>query len=175
MVFAKTSKAAARLCDQIKDGTFQKKYLAVVIGTPKHREGTLVDHLLKNERTNTVEVVPSATNGAKRAELGYHVRQITPQVSLVEVDLITGRSHQARVQLANIGTPIFGDAKYGGDTLGKGWNLALWAHELIFHHPTTEDTLRFIVNPPETTPWDKFNFDRQGHKSKKSTTKPDDN
>ena len=62
--------------------------------------------------------------------------------------------------MANAGNPVFGDAKYGGDKLGKGWNVALWAHELKFTHPTTGDTMRFVVNPPETTPWDKFEFAR---------------
>ena len=168
MVYAKTSKAAARLAEQIKDGTFKKTYLAVVVGEPKNRSDELVDYLLKNERTNTVEIVPSATTGAKRAELKYRVLKVAKQVSLVEVQLITGRSHQARVQLAGIGTPIFGDAKYGGDKLGKGWNLALWAHELAFTHPTTGDSLRFIVNPPETTPWDKFDFDRKPNRENKT-------
>ena len=164
MVFAKTSKSAARLCEQIKDGIFQKTYLATVVGEPKLRAGTLVDHLLKNDARNTVEVVPSATAGAKRAELKYHVLETNKQVSLVEVKLITGRSHQARVQLKHLGCPIFGDAKYGGDKLGKGWNLALWAHELVFRHPTTEDMLKFIVNPPECVPWDSFVFDRKPKK-----------
>ena len=161
MVFAKTSKAAARLSAQIQDGRFQKKYLAVVVGEPELRQGTLVDNLLKNEKTNVVEVVPSATKGAKRAELTYKVLNIAKQVSLVEINLITGRSHQARVQMARIGCPIFGDAKYGGDKLAKGWNLALWATELVFEHPVTNDTLKFIVNPPETTPWDRFEFQRR--------------
>jgi len=169
MVYAKTSKAASRLSEQIKSGEFNKKYLAVVVGEPKLRETTLVDFLLKNDVNNTVTVVPSATTGAKRAELHYKILNTTAsstsRVSLIEVNLITGRSHQIRVQMANIGCPVFGDAKYGGDKLGKGWNLALWAHELVFRHPTTGDMMRFIVNPPETVPWDKFEFDRKPKKS----------
>jgi len=160
MVFAKTSKAAARLSAEIRDGRFHKKYLAVVVGEPKERQGKLVDWLLKNSKTNVVETVPSATNGAKRAELDYKVINITKQVSLVEIDLLTGRSHQARVQMAHLGFPIFGDAKYGGTTLAKGWNLALWAYELSFEHPTTKDNLKFIVNPPDTVPWNRFDFTR---------------
>jgi len=165
MVFAKTSKAAARLCAQIQDGRFQKKYLAVVLGEPKQRSGELVDYLLKNSKTNVVEVVPSATKDAKRAELTYKLLNTKNQVSLVEICLLTGRSHQARVQMAHLGHPIFGDAKYGGDKLAKGWNLALWAYELKFEHPTTQDTLKFVVNPPETTPWDKFDFQRKPAKN----------
>jgi len=164
MVFAKTSKAAARLFAQLQDGRFEKKYLAVVVGEPKLRSGELVDYLLKNPKTNVVEVVPSATKDAKRAELFYKLVNTVKvggnQVSLVEINLVTGRSHQARVQMARIGHPIFGDAKYGGDKLAKGWNLALWAHELRFEHPTSGDILKFVVNPPETTPWDRFDFNR---------------
>lgn len=166
MVFAKTSKAAARLSAQLQDGRFSKVYLAVVLGEPKQRSGELVDYLLKNPKTNVVEVVPTATKDAKRAELTYKLLNTCgkaggTQVSLVQINLITGRSHQARVQMARMGHPVFGDAKYGGDKLAKGWNLALWAHELKFEHPTTQDVLKFVVNPPETTPWDKFEFERK--------------
>jgi len=187
MVYAKTSKSAARLSEQIQCGGFDKTYLAVILGSPKKREDTLVNYLYKNEVNNTVTIVPSATTGAKRAELHYTVSPKSPtlaigkytpgefatagalpDVSLVEVKLVTGRSHQIRVQMAGIGHPIFGDAKYGGDKLGKGWDLALWAHKLSFTHPTSGDILRFIVNPPETTPWTSFDFERQSHKSRGS-------
>lgn len=165
MVFAKTSKAAARLSAQLQDGRFEKKYLAVVVGEPKQRSGELVDYLLKNPKTNVVEVVPAATKDAKRAELSYKLLNTSgkagaSQVSLVEINLITGRSHQVRVQMARIGCPVFGDVKYGGDKLAKGWNLALWAYELRFEHPTSGEMLKFIVNPPEGTPWNKFEFQR---------------
>ncbi|MCL2569639.1 MAG: RluA family pseudouridine synthase [Firmicutes bacterium] len=163
MVYAKTSKAASRLAEQLQGGEFQKKYLAIVVGTPKERSGKLEHHLLKNEKLNKVEVVGAATTGAKRAELDYNVVSIGKQVSLVEINLITGRSHQARVQMAQIGTPIFGDVKYGKG--GKG-NLALWAHELCLNHPTTGERLKFIVNPPEELPWTLFDFSRKGHKYK---------
>jgi len=168
MVYAKTSKAASRLGEQLKNGEFQKTYLAVVVGEPKQREQTLVDYLWKNETKNVVEVVPSATTGAKRAELFYRVLNIDKKkgVSLVNVKLVTGRSHQIRVQMANVGCPVFGDAKYGGDKLAKGWNVALWAHELSFKHPTTGDTLKFIVNPPEVVPWTSFDFNRKEHKTR---------
>ena len=169
MIYAKTSKAAARLGEQIKNGGFEKKYLAVVVGEPKQREQTLVHHLLKRESKNVVEVVPPATLGAKRAELVYKITKTLSKggqvVSLVEVKLVTGRSHQIRVQMAAIGCPVFGDAKYGGDKLGKGWSIALWAHELVFTHPVNGDTMRFVVNPPETVPWTSFEFDRKPRKS----------
>jgi len=170
MIYAKTTKAASRLSEQIRDGRMEKTYLAVVCGTPKERSGTLVNHLYKNELQNTVTVVPSATTGAKRAELSYTILPKPPKekqdISLVSVKLDTGRSHQIRVQFAHIGCPIFGDAKYGGDKLGKGWKLALWAHKLTFVHPTTEDKMTFIVNPPDIVPWTGFDFERQSHKQR---------
>lgn len=160
MVFAKTSKAAARLTAQIQNGELKKKYLAVVLGKPRENRSKLVNFLQKNARTNTVQVVPELTTGAKRAELDYNVLDSNDKVSLVEVELKTGRSHQIRVQMKHIGCPIYGDVKYGGDKLAKGHNLALWAYELKFVHPTTKDNLTFKVYPPEENiPWKVFNLD----------------
>lgn len=161
MVFAKTSKAATRLCDQIKDGSFEKHYLAVVVGTPRDRQARLTDYLKKDEKNNTVVVVPAAIEGAKKAELTYKVLESSPKLSLVDIKLLTGRSHQARVQMQHIGTPIFGDVRYGGDTLAKGHNLALWAYELRFYHPTTKMPMVFVAYPPtDKTPWKFFDVER---------------
>lgn len=161
MVFARTSKAAARLAEQLKDGSFEKKYLAVVVGTPRDRQARLTNYLMKDEKNNLVTVVPAAYEGAKKAELSYKVLESTQKVSLVDIKLHTGRSHQARVQMKHIGTPIFGDARYGGDTLAKGHNLALWAYELRFYHPVSKTPMVFVAYPPqEKTPWDKFAIDR---------------
>ena len=160
MVFAKTSKAAARLTTQIQNGELKKKYLAVVLNKPREKRSKLVNYLLKNARTNTVQVVPELTTGAKRAELEYNVLDAEDKVSLVEIELKTGRSHQIRVQMKNIGCPVYGDVKYGGDKLAKGHNLALWAYELRFVHPTTKDNMTFKVYPPEENiPWKVFNLD----------------
>lgn len=160
MVFAKTSKAASRLTQEMHTGDFKKRYLAVVVGKPREKRAKLVNYLLKNARTNTVQVVPELTTNAKRAELDYVVLDDSEKVSLVEVNLATGRSHQIRVQLKNIGCPIYGDVKYGGDKLAKGHNLALWAYELKFVHPTTKENMTFKCYPPEDiTPWNVFNLD----------------
>ncbi len=159
MVFAKTSKAASRLTQEMHTGDFKKRYLAVVVGKPREKRAKLVNYLLKNARTNTVQVVPELTTNAKRAELDYVVLDDSEKVSLVEVNLATGRSHQIRVQLKNIGCPIYGDVKYGGDKLAKGHNLALWAYELKFVHPTTKENMTFKCYPPEDiTPWNVFNL-----------------
>lgn len=160
MVFAKTSKAASRLAEQIKNGEFQKTYLAVVNGKPREKRAKLVNFLLKNAKTNTVQVVPELTTNAKRAELEYEIIEDKEKVSLLKINLHTGRSHQIRVQMKNIGCPVYGDVKYGGDILAKGHNLALWAYELKFIHPTTKENLTFKVYPPETiVPWKVFNLD----------------
>jgi len=160
MVFAKTSKAASRLSQQIANGELKKKYLAVVLNKPKEKRLKLVNYLQKNARTNTVQVVPELTTGAKRAELEYNLLDANEKVSLVEVDLYTGRSHQIRVQMKHIGCPVYGDVKYGGDKLAKGHNLALWAYELKFIHPTTKENMTFKVYPPEDKiPWSVFNLD----------------
>lgn len=161
MVFAKTSKAASRLSEQLKDGRIEKHYFAVTVGTPKERSGRAENWLVKDEKNNVVKVVPAAIEGAKKAILDYKVLDNNTKVSLVNVKLITGRSHQARVQLKALGTPIFGDVKYGGDTLAKGHNLALWAYSLRFYHPTTKEPFVFKVSPPqEKTPWNCFNLDQ---------------
>ena len=159
MVFAKTSKAASRLSEQVRNRTISKKYLAVVLGKPKEKVAKLTNFLHKHARTNTVQVVPELTTGAKKAELEYEILDSKDKVSLVSVQLITGISHQIRVQMKHIGCPVYGDVKYGGDKLAKGHNLALWAYELKFVHPTTKENMTFKVYPPEDKiPWKVFDL-----------------
>lgn len=161
MVFAKTSKAAERLCAQIRDGDFEKKYLAVTVGVPRDRARLLSDLLIKDTASNTVKVVPSMTEGAKRAELTYKVLEDREKIALLDIKLLTGRSHQARVQLKNIGHPIFGDVRYGGDVLAKGYHLALWAYQLTFVHPVTQVSMVFKVFPPtQDMPWKYFPIEK---------------
>jgi len=155
MVFAKTSKAASRLSEQIKNGDMNKKYLAVVDGVPKVNSGKLINYLLKNEKTNTVSAVPQLTQGAKYAELSYKVLDSEKGVSLVDIDLLTGRSHQIRVQFKYIGCPVYGDAKYGKKSANN--KLALWSYYLKFEHPVTKNSMVFKVYPPvEENPWKVF-------------------
>jgi len=160
MVFAKTSKAAARLAEQIKDGTFKKTYYAVVNGIPKDRTATSINWLAKDPVRNMVAVDPQTTTGAKRAELTYQIVDEVKGDALVAVQLETGRSHQIRVQMKHIGHPIVGDARYGGSRKGVK-DIALWAYQLEFNHPTTHDHMKFIVNPPEDGAWANFDFRRK--------------
>lgn len=137
MVFARTSKAANRLASQIQGGQFHKIYHAVVEGIPDDR-GTFIDVLLKGEG-NMSRVVSRDTPGAKQAVLHYRLLESRGARSLVEIDLITGRPHQIRVQFASRGMPLLGDARYGHG----GRQLALYASGLSFLHPTKRERMAF--------------------------------
>ena len=150
MVFAKTSKAASRLSEQIRNKQFVKNYLAVVDGKFEKTKGTLQDYLYKDERTNTSKVVKQEKKNAKLALLDYEVLNYDEKrnLSLVKINLHTGRHHQIRVQLANINHSIYGDQKYG--TRGKNKQIRLWAYEVKFVHPTRKDLLNFRDYPDWT-------------------------
>lgn len=158
MVFAKNSKTAARLCEAIKEGNVEKRYLAVVEGTPRYRADKLISYLKKDPATNTVKIVPALSEGAKYAELDYKLLASQGDMSLLQVNLVTGRAHQIRVQLANMGNPIVGDRKYGkggrADT-----QMALWACQIKLTHPVSGKDMVFRVYPPEIAPWNRFDVD----------------
>ena len=156
MVFAKKSKAASRLSDQIRKREFKKVYITVVRGTPKNKKDTLEHYLLKDKRTNTVKVVSESTEGAKQAVLDYEVLASNEELSIVRVNLHTGRPHQIRVQFSSIGCPVYGDQKYGAHINKPGQQIALWSYEITCSHPTKKDEVVFKSLPPDTRPWDKF-------------------
>ena len=143
MIFAKTSKAASRLSNQVREKIFKKKYLAVVDGKPENKTGILEDYLYKDERNNISKVVNKDKKNAKYAKLEYEliVYDEVKNLSLLSINLYTGRHHQIRVQLSNFGHSIFGDQKYG--TRGKGKQIALWAYELEIEHPITKEKMTF--------------------------------
>ncbi len=160
MVFAKSSKAAARLSEQIQNGDFEKRYFAVLAGVPKEEKATLTHYMKKNAVNNMVYVCPATVQGAKFAELEYEVLDKKDELSLVDVRLHTGRSHQIRVQMNAIGCPVYGDMRYGGEKAKKGY-LALWAYYLSFTHPVSKERMVFRVQPPkENAPWTAFDTDR---------------
>ncbi len=159
MVYAKTSKAAARLAEQMKTGGFEKKYLAVLCGVPGRPSATLENYLRKNTVNNMVYVCTQSEEGAKFAALDYSVLEEKDGLSLAEVNLHTGRTHQIRVQMAAINCPVYGDMRYGGDRAVKG-KLALWAYLLRFTHPTTGEKMCFKVEPPvDEGVWKRFKID----------------
>lgn len=153
MIFAKTSKAASRLSNQVREKVFRKKYLAVVDGKIQHKQGTLEDYLYKDERNNISRVVKKDKKNAKLAKLDYKVLKYNEvkDLSLLEINLHTGRHHQIRVQLANFGHSIFGDQKYG--TRGQGKQIALWAYELTILHPITKQEMVFEDLPEPVGTW----------------------
>ena len=160
MVYAKTSKAASRLTEGLQKGDFEKKYLAVLCGTPETERGTLVNYLRKNTVNNMVYICTQTEEGAKFASLDYKVVESRGRYSLTEVRLHTGRTHQIRVQMAGISHPVYGDMRYGGALAQKG-KLALWAYSLSFSHPVTRERLRFIALPPaDETPWKLFDLSK---------------
>ena len=153
MVFAKTSKAASRLSNQVREKTFKKKYLAVVDGKFDRENGILEDYLYKDERNNISKVVKPEKKNAKLAKLDYKVLAYNEvkDLSLVKVNLHTGRHHQIRVQLAHADHSIFGDQKYG--TRGKGKQIALWAYELTIQHPVSKEEMTFKCLPESNGTW----------------------
>ena len=160
MVFAKTSKAASRLAEQMRGGDFEKKYFAVLVGAPKEKRATLVNYLKKNPVNNMVYICPQTTDGAKMASLEYNILEEKGGLSLADVKLHTGRTHQIRVQMAGQGSPVYGDMRYGGENAKKG-NLALWAYSLSFTHPVTKERLRFMAEPPaDMPPWKYFDLSK---------------
>ena len=157
MIFAKTSKAASRLSNQVREKIFKKKYLAVVDGKPENKTGILEDYLYKDERNNISKVVNKDKKNAKYAKLEYEliVYDEVKNLSLLSINLYTGRHHQIRVQLSNFGHSIFGDQKYG--TRGKGKQIALWAYELEIEHPITKEKMTFKDLPQNKGTWSILN------------------
>lgn len=162
MVLARTSKSASRLSDQIRTRTFSKRYQAVVTGQCPP-QGKLVNHLSKDEKTNISSVVSPSSKSGKEAILHYTRLDYKNGCSLVDIELITGRPHQVRVQFAAAGFPLWGDRKYGEGVdqpvslqgRQKG-NLALKSVEISFLHPTKNEKLTFEVERPKYEPWSYF-------------------
>ncbi len=161
MVFAKTSKSASRLSEQIKNNQMNKTYYAVTTKIPQSRNGTLVNFLKKNEKENIVKIVPQTEKDCKRAELNYKVLQTEGDLALIEIKLITGRSHQIRVQFAGINCSLYGDNKYGKNKQSMSDNLGLWAGRLEFVHPVTKQKMIFACPPNlEQKPWSYFYMEK---------------
>ncbi len=155
MVFARTSKAASRLSEQVRNRTFEKEYLTVVEGMLKNDSGELIDFLRKDNNTNTVSVVNKNANGAKEAKLRYDLLESKNGLNLLKVNLLTGRPHQIRVQFSSRQNPIYGDGKYRSSYQSKK-GIALWAYRLSFEHPTKKEVMTFELLPQAVTPWDNF-------------------
>jgi len=152
VVLAKTSKAASRLSDSVRTNKMNKKYCAIVVGQLPN-EKVLKDYLIKDDKTNTSRV--TSEKYGKYSELSYKVLDRKDNLSFIQIDLKTGRSHQIRVQFASRNCPLYGDQRYNKDAR-VGQQIALWATELSFPHPTTQEIVSFESNLPNTEPWKKF-------------------
>ena len=141
MVFAKTSKAASRLNEQIKNHEFVKKYYALVNGV-LNESGHLENYLFKDE--DEVKSYVGNKNSGKIAILDYQVVKVHDNNTLVDISLKTGRHHQIRVQFSHINHPLVGDRLYGNDDKN---NLMLYAYSLSFYHPITKELLEFKKIP----------------------------
>lgn len=159
IVFAKTSKGASRLSDVLRKREFERQYVAIVRGHVKRRKDTLTHYLWKDRRENKVYSVNKDKREAKKAILDYElIDHLDDELSLLKITLQTGRSHQIRVQLSEIGHPLYGDQKYGQHVNQTGEQIALWSHKLSFKHPTKDDVIEVVSMPPNKMPWNLFQF-----------------
>ncbi len=158
MAFARTSKSASRLSEQIRNRSFKKTYLAVVHGIPKKKEDVLKDYLYKDTKKNMVKVVDQNHKEGKEAVLEYEVVESKDNLSLVKINLKTGRPHQIRVQFASRGYALYGDQKYGKEKNKEKNQIALWSHQIGLSHPTLKEKMKFTSFPPKEYPWNIFNM-----------------
>ena len=160
MIFAKTSKAASRLSESIRVKDFKKTYLAVANNTNLKEKALLEDYLYKNEALNKSMVVSKEKHNAKLARLNYKVVDSieleNKGLSLVEINLETGRHHQIRVQFASRGNSLYGDQKYGSGP--KGEQIALWAYKIEFKHPVKNEIMTLECRPKKIGIWSKFEY-----------------
>ena len=154
VIFAKTSKALERINNMLKNHDIKKTYWAIVKNPPKQNEGTLVNYLVRNEKQNKSFAYSTEKPNSKRAELNYKVIGKSDNYTLLEVNLITGRHHQIRCQLAAMGCPIKGDLKYGFDRSNRDGSISLHARSVEFTHPVSKELIHVEAPTPEDTLWE---------------------
>ena len=150
MVFARSARAASELSRQIREGKFQKEYLAVIHGKPEEK-GTLKDLLLRNKQERKTYIVTEPGKDVQEAILHYQRLNSVGDLSRVRIQLETGRTHQIRAQFSGRGMPLVGDRKYS--LLEDDCEIALWSYRLAFAHPYSGELIEFILEPPESYPW----------------------
>jgi len=154
MVLARTPEAASELSRQIRAREFDKSYLAVAHGVPAAGQGTFTDLLARSKEERKTYVVQKPARDAQEAVLDYETLGTAEGLSLVEIHLRTGRTHQIRCQFSHRGLPLVGDRKYS--TLPDDCAIALWSHSLAFRHPVTGAPMEFSAYPPDVYPWNLF-------------------
>lgn len=158
VVFAKTSKALARLNEMFRNSEVKKTYWAIVKQAPKEPEGELVNYLVRNERQNKSYAYDKEVPNSKKAVLHYRLIGHSQNYFLLEVDLKTGRHHQIRCQLAKMGCPIKGDLKYGFPRSNPDGSICLHARRVRFIHPVSKEEIDLTAPVPEGNLWNGFDM-----------------
>lgn len=156
VLFAKTSKALARLNKMFQSKDVKKTYWAMVKNRPNPSEGTLVHYIERNSKKNKSVAHNKEVPNSKRGELSYQLIKSSDNYHLVEIDLKTGRHHQIRAQLSKIGCPIKGDLKYGFDRSNPDGGISLHSRSISFNHPVTKEEITIIAPVPNETLWQYF-------------------
>ena len=159
MIYSKREDMTGKLSALVQSGDYKKTYLAVVHGVPEEAEGEMRDLLYHDKRKNKSFVVAKSRAGVKEALASFRLiesvkREDGEEMSLVEVELMTGRTHQIRVQLASRKMPLVGDGKYG--SRDNRATCALWSHKVEFTHPVTRQKIQAVSYPSDTYPWNIF-------------------
>ncbi|AQS93904.1 RNA pseudouridine synthase [Polaribacter sp. BM10] len=157
VIFARTSKALERLNKMLRDKTINKTYWALVKNKPKKERDTLTNFLKKDPKKNKSFVYKKEIDGSKKATLHYKVIQKLENYTLLEIDLETGRHHQIRTQLSNIGSPIKGDLKYGFPRSNKDGSISLHARKINFIHPVSKEEIKITAPTPKDVIWNACN------------------
>ena len=153
VVFARTSKALARLNEMFRKGDIHKTYWAITKNMPREPQATLTNWIVRNERQNKSYAYDREVPDSKKALLSYRVIGHTDHYHLLEVHLMTGRHHQIRCQLAHIGCPIKGDLKYGAQRSNPDGSISLLSHEMTFVHPVSKETVHVVAPLPDDNLW----------------------
>lgn len=159
VIFARTSKALSRLNAMFRDGEIHKTYWAITSNRPKEDEGTLENFLKKNEKLNKSFIAKETDKEAKKAILNYKILSVSDRYYLWEINLLTGRHHQIRCQLANIGCPVKGDLKYGYPRSNPDGGLSLHARKVEFIHPVSKKEISVTAEVPNDKLWKFFEGD----------------
>lgn len=153
LILAKTSKALSRMNKMLVERKILKKYIAVVEKKPIRKKNTLINFLKKNQKQNKSYIVDQTTKDSKKAILHYTTLKELDNYSLLEISLETGRHHQIRVQLSNIGCSIKGDLKYGSKRSNSDKSICLHANEISFIHPVSKNEIKIKANTPQNNIW----------------------
>ncbi len=156
VVFAKTSKALPRLNKMFQSGEVHKRYWAIVEKRPEMETGELVHYLVRNEKQNKSYAYPKEKPRSKKAKLRYELINSSQRYHLLEVELMTGRHHQIRCQLAKIGSVIKGDLKYGASRSNKDGSICLHARSIDFIHPVSKERIHVVAPVPKENLWQTF-------------------